>query len=129
MPAYTVTLLEHEHGSLDGQRVVVLGAAYRGGVKETAFSGVFGVVTALEKAGATALVHDPMYSDDELAGLSFQPYSLGEPVDAAILQADHPGYADLGPEHLPGVRTFIDGRGVTDAAQWPGVRHRVLGRG
>ena len=39
MPEYTVGLLEGAYGDLKGARVVVLGAAYRGGVKETAFSG------------------------------------------------------------------------------------------
>ena len=41
MPDYTIGLLEGAHGDLAGQTVGVLGAAYRGGVKETAFSGVF----------------------------------------------------------------------------------------
>jgi UDP-N-acetyl-D-mannosaminuronate dehydrogenase len=53
--------------------VVVLGAAYRGGVKETAFSGVFGTVEALRSRGAEPLVHDPMFSDDELAAYGFTP--------------------------------------------------------
>ena len=54
-------------GSLRGLRVAVLGASYRGKVKETAFSGVFGTVAALEERGATVLVHDPMYDDARLA--------------------------------------------------------------
>ena len=128
MPAYAVSLLASEHGSLVGERVVVLGAAYRGGVKETAFSGVFGVVSSLADAGARPLVHDPMYTPDELVALGFEPYGLGEPVDAAILQTDHAGYCDLGPNDLPGVRTFVDGRGTTDPSSWPGVVHRTLGR-
>ena len=41
MPAYTVGLAAGAAGGdLAGKRVVVLGAAYRGGAKETAFSGV-----------------------------------------------------------------------------------------
>ena len=39
MPEYAVALLEGAYGDLTGARVAVLGAAYRGGVKETAFSG------------------------------------------------------------------------------------------
>ena len=38
------------YGDLTGARVVVLGAAYRGGVKETAFSGVFATVRVLLRA-------------------------------------------------------------------------------
>ena len=51
MPAYAAVRLEETHGSLVGESVVVLGATYRGGVKETAFSGVFPLVTALESRG------------------------------------------------------------------------------
>ena len=77
MPAYTIGLLEGAYGDLAGARVVVLGAAYRGGVKETAFSGVFDAVRALEQRGATALVHDPLYTDEELQKLGFQPVPPG----------------------------------------------------
>ncbi|WP_169079672.1 nucleotide sugar dehydrogenase [Microcella alkalica] len=127
MPDYTVGLLEGVHGDLAGQRVVVLGAAYRGGVKETAFSGVFPAVEALRARGADVLVHDPLYSDDELARFGWTPYHVGEPVDAAIVQADHAGYRELTPEALPGIRTFVDGRRVSSAERWPGVTYRVIG--
>lgn len=127
MPAYTVGLLEGVHGELAGQRVVVLGAAYRGGVKETAFSGVFPTVQALIARGAIVTVHDPLYSDDELASLGFTAHSLGDPVDAAIIQADHTDYRELTESSLPGVRTVIDGRRISSADHWPGATYRVIG--
>lgn len=128
MPDYTMGLLEGAHGDLTGARVVVLGAAYRGGVKETAFSGVFAAVDALRSRGATPLVHDPLYRDDELRALGFEPYHLGEKVDAAVVQADHREYAGLGPDDLPGVRTFVDGRRVSSADRWPDISYRVIGK-
>ncbi|MFE4227717.1 nucleotide sugar dehydrogenase [Arthrobacter sp. NPDC056886] len=128
MPAYTIGLLEGAYGDLADARVVVLGAAYRGGVKETAFSGVFDAVKALELRGATALVHDPLYTDEELQKLGFQPYHLGEPADAAVVQADHAEYRTLGPQDLPGVRVFIDGRRVSSPEAWAGVQYRVIGK-
>ncbi|PRX47760.1 nucleotide sugar dehydrogenase [Prauserella shujinwangii] len=128
MPDYTIGLLEGAHGDLTGARVVVLGAAYRGGVKETAFSGVFATVEALRARGATPLVHDPLYADEELRALGFEPYHLGEKADAAVVQADHREYADLRPDDLPGVSTFVDGRRVSSAELWPGVTYRVIGR-
>ncbi|EMY35677.1 nucleotide sugar dehydrogenase [Arthrobacter crystallopoietes BAB-32] len=128
MPDYTIGLLEGAYGDLTGARVVVLGAAYRGGVKETAFSGVFGAVEAIAARGATALVHDPLFSDAELERLGFAPYHLGEPVDAAVVQANHADYRGLGPDDLPGVKVFIDGRRVSSAEQWQGVTYRVIGK-
>ncbi len=129
MPAYAVGLAEGALGGLTGTRVVVLGASYRGRVKETAFSGVFPAVEGLRARGAEVLVHDPMFTDDELARHGFAAYHLGDPVDAAILQADHPEYLALTPADLPGVRAFVDGRGVIDAANWPGVTFLRLGDG
>ncbi len=73
MPDYTIGLLEGAYGDLTGAKVTVLGAAYRGGVKETAFSGVFGAVEALKQRGAIPMVHDPMYTDEELAKLRLHP--------------------------------------------------------
>ncbi|MGH8903255.1 MAG: nucleotide sugar dehydrogenase [Egibacteraceae bacterium] len=128
MPAYAVARLATHLGGLDGLRVAVLGAAYRGGVKETACSGVFPVVAALQAAGARPLVHDPLYHDDELRALGLEPYHLGEPVDAAIVQADHDLYRGIGPKDLPGVRTLLDGRAITSPHRWTTVDHLVLGR-
>lgn len=127
MPDYTIGLLEGAHGTLTGQRIVVLGASYRGGVKETAFSGVYSTIEALKSRGAIALVHDPMYTDEELNSLGFAPYHLGEPIDAAVLQADHSEYRELSPASLPGIRTFVDGRRGSSAESWPGVNYRVIG--
>jgi len=128
MPAYAVGLLEGAYGDLTGARVVVLGAAYRGGVKETAFSGVFPTVEVLTRRGAIVTVHDPMYTADELAALGLQAYVQGSAVDAAVLQADHAEYRDLRPADLPGIRVLMDGRNFTDPASWAGVTHRVIGK-
>ncbi len=129
MPSYTVGLAAGALGGLEGKRVVVLGASYRGGVKETAFSGVFPTVEALREAGAEVLVHDPMYADEELAGYGFTPYHLGESVDAAIVQADHRDYANLSPQDLPGLRVIVDGRRITSSHTWSGVQHLTVGVG
>jgi nucleotide sugar dehydrogenase len=126
MPAYAVDLLEAGLGPLRGRTVLVLGAAYRGGVKETAFSGVFPVVAELQRRGATAYVSDPMYSDAELTALGLPPWP-GEPADAAIVQADHAEYRTLTPADLPGVTVLVDGRRVTDPTRLPGIRHLVIG--
>ena len=112
MPEYAVRRLAEEYGDLTGAKVAVLGASYRGGVKETAFSGVFPVVAALREAGAHVVVHDPMFSDDELSSFGWEPYHLGEKVDAAIVQADHPEYRTLMSSDFPGAKVLLDGRRV-----------------
>ncbi|MGO1562885.1 MAG: nucleotide sugar dehydrogenase, partial [Actinomycetaceae bacterium] len=129
MPAYVVGRLESMLGDLSGRRVAVLGASYRGGVKETAFSGVFETVTELRARGAEVLVHDPMYTDEELGGFGWTAYHLGEPVDAAVVQADHKEYKELAPADLPGIRILADGRAVTDPTVWAGTPRITVGGG
>jgi UDP-N-acetyl-D-glucosamine dehydrogenase len=114
---------------LTGLRIAVLGAAYRGGVKEMAFSGVFAIVRELARLGAVPLVHDPLNSDSELCTLDIEPHHIGEPCDAVIMHTDHREYAVLGPEDMPGVRALVDGRAITDAERWASVPRRVLGIG
>ena len=126
MPGYAVGLLQGALGSLQDAAVVVLGASYRGGVKETAFSGVFPTVAALREAGARVWVHDPLYDADELRRLGLEPYQ-GQQVDAAILQADHDEYRTWGEQQLPGIRVLVDGRNITDPARWAGVSRLVIG--
>ncbi|MEU4567469.1 nucleotide sugar dehydrogenase [Micromonospora sp. NPDC023956] len=126
MPQYAVDLLAAAYGDLTDVEVLVLGAAYRGGVKETAFSGVFPTVEALRARGAKAYVSDPMYTADELTALGLPAYA-GERVTAAVVQADHAEYRTLAATDLPDVRVLVDGRRVTDAARWPDVRRVVIG--
>lgn len=126
MPAYAVDLLAAAYGDLDGVGVLVLGAAYRGGVKETAFSGVFGTVEELRARGAVPYVSDPLYTADELVALGLPPH-LGEAVGAAVVQADHDEYRGLTPADLPDVTVLVDGRRVTDPDLWQGVRRVVIG--
>ena len=106
MPAYAVALLD----DVKGRRVLILGVAYRGGVKETAFSGAFALRDALTAAGATALAADPLYSDEELSDLGFTPWD-DKPVDAAIVQADHAEYAELDID----APVVVDGRGIVES--------------
>lgn len=130
MPSYTVGLaVGAAGGSLMGKKAVVLGAAYRGGVKETAFSGVFATVEALREAGADVCVHDPMYSDEELRSYEWEPYAMGNPVDVAVLQADHACYRELSADDLPGVSIVVDGRRVLNSARFDSATFLVVGRG
>jgi nucleotide sugar dehydrogenase len=110
MPQHAVRVLRGRLGDLTGIHVAVLGAAYRGAVKETAFSGVFDVVRFLEEEGATVAVHDPLYADHELSALGFTAHHLGDPVDAAIIQTDHGAYRTLSADDLPGARVVLNGR-------------------
>jgi UDP-N-acetyl-D-mannosaminuronic acid dehydrogenase len=130
MPAYAVAqLADALGGSLSGARVLILGVAYRGGVRETAFSGAFGLRDALAAQGAAPLAADPLYDDDALRALGLAPWE-GGPVDGAIVQADHAEYRSLAPADLPGLRALVDGRDVVEQAPFraAGIPVRRIGR-
>ena len=127
MPEYVVSRVEEVLGDLKDVKVAVLGASYRGAVKETAFSGVFATVDSLRKRGAKVLVHDPMFSDEELAGFGWDAYHFGEEVTAAIVQADHAEYKAISAKDLPGIKLLFDGRRVTDPQLWKGTPRMVIG--
>jgi len=132
MPGHVAGLLDGLlPGGVGRRRVAVLGATYRGNVKETAFSGVFPLVEHLERLGADVVVHDTLLDDDELRSFGLHPAQLGEPVDAAVLQADHDRYYELVVDDLPGIAAIVDGRGVLDPAYWVerGVAFRRIGDG
>jgi len=127
MPEHTVGLLANAYGDLTRARVLVLGAAYRGGVKETAVSGVFDTVDALAKRGAVPLVQDPLFSDDELRKLGLEPWDGDSPVDAVLVQADHREYGTLDAGAFPGIRVAVDGRRILDPLRWRDVTFVQLG--
>lgn len=129
MPAHAVARLGEALGGLDGKTVLILGIAYRGGVKETAFSGAFPAAEELRRAGARPVAADPLYDALELEELGFEPWD-GSGVDAIIVQADHPEYAALNPADYPGLQAVLDGRGQVDPAPFEanGVTFLRLGQ-
>jgi UDP-N-acetyl-D-glucosamine dehydrogenase len=132
MGAFTIDAVEDRIGSLDGQPVLVLGVAYRGDVREDAFSSAFRLRDELLAAGAQVYAHDPYFDDEHLAGLGFVPYDLDAPapVRVAILQAAHAVYTDLDPGRLPGLELMVDGRNALERAPFEaaGVRYVGIGR-
>jgi nucleotide sugar dehydrogenase len=130
VPARVVDSVGERLGGLHGSRILILGAAYRGDVKETAYSGVFDLQREVAKRGGRALVSDPLYTGEELTGLGLEPWT-GEAIDAVIVQADHDEYSEFGPEDAPGARVVFDGRGVLDPEKWEGsgVSVVVIGQG
>jgi nucleotide sugar dehydrogenase len=130
VPERVVETLERDLDGLGEQTVLILGAAYRGGVKETAFSGAFDLAREISKRGGLPVVADPLYDDVEIAELGLVPWD-GSKVDAAIVQADHAEYRNLDPAAVPGARVVYDGRNILNPTTWvgSGVTLRIIGQG
>jgi nucleotide sugar dehydrogenase len=133
MAAHGVERLEEAlDGGLQGKTVLVLGLAYRGGVKEAELSSALLVAAELRHHGAKVLVHDPLFSDAEIEalGLTASPLPPSGAVDAVVLQAGHREYAGLDFAALRGCRALLDGRAFFDAArvEAAGLRYIAIGR-
>jgi nucleotide sugar dehydrogenase len=124
-------LREIDGGSLEGRTVLLLGLAYRGNVKEAAFSSTLLLTEALRARGSQVLVHDPLFSDDEVRELGLEPSRLppAGKVDAVLLQAAHRDYEALDLASLSGCRVFLDGRGAFDRSRVEAAGLRYVGIG
>lgn len=125
-------LLEKALDGLDSRTVLILGLAYRGNVKEPYHSAAFLLNDALRAAGARVLVHDPLFSHEEIAGHGLEPASLEPPpqVDAIILQADHDEYRSMDFGAFGGCRVVLDGRNALsrEGVEAKGMRYIAIGR-
>jgi nucleotide sugar dehydrogenase len=111
MAGYAIEKLAVALGPLSGATVLILGLAYRANVKESANSSTFLIAEALASRGARALVHDPLFSNDEICALGLEPAeTLPLPVDAIIVQAWHDAYRQLDLRSFGGCRALLDGR-------------------
>jgi nucleotide sugar dehydrogenase len=106
------------HVSLSGARVLILGLGFRPRIKEHTYSSAFLIRDAAEARGATVTLHDPLYSQAEIAGHGFSPASLDSdpPADLVVLNTAHPEYdsVDFADWARRGVKAVIDGRNRWD---------------
>jgi nucleotide sugar dehydrogenase len=133
MATYTVERIEAEIGSVAGQAVLILGVAYRGDVREVAFTSAKLLQAALVARGARVYVDDPLFSDAELQAMGYQPLppeQRGE-VQAIILQAAHQTYETLDFSPFSACQVFFDGRRALkpEAITAAGMRYLSIGDG
>jgi UDP-N-acetyl-D-glucosamine dehydrogenase len=132
MAAWAVAAADEALGGLAGVPALVLGIAYRGDVREDAFSSAFALRDALRAAGAEVHGHDPYFSADELAARGFAPWQPGDPapVRVAFLQADHATYRDLDLGAIGSLELVVDGRNALDpdTVRAAGARYLGIGR-
>lgn len=117
MAHYAAGRLASALGALEGATCVVLGLAYRAGVKESRHSSAFGIVNALSGLGATVYVHDPLYSAGEIRAQGLDPApAFPLPCDAIIVQAWHDAYEGIDWKSFAGLRAVLDPRAALDPA-------------
>lgn len=102
-----------EFGEIAGATVLILGLAFRPAVKEAAYSPAFSLRDAIERKGAKAVAHDPLYSDEEIRALGFEPAPIAG-HSRLVLNTAHAEYATLDFAMLAqrGLRMVVDGRNL-----------------
>ncbi|MER6632537.1 UDP binding domain-containing protein [Streptomyces sp. NPDC000987] len=124
-----------------GQRgeVLVLGLAYKGGIKVATLSPALAITARLRKLGIPHTLHDPMYTCEEIDALTAPGTAVADPAEAVrraatvLIVADHPEfrtapYTGLLASERPGGRLILDNYGVLEGHEWPGhVTYRRAG--
>jgi len=112
MSEYAMHRLEVEIGSLAQQSILILGVAYRGNVRETAFSSAELLRNALLERGAKVYAEDPLFSEEELQALGYTPLPEGfeDEIRAIILQANHRVYHSFDFSRFERCQVVLDGR-------------------
>jgi UDP-N-acetyl-D-glucosamine dehydrogenase len=119
MPFYCAERVEHALNdackSVNGSRVLILGASYKGGVGDIRESPALRIMEVLAGRGAVISYNDPYVP--ELRGLGLRSVSLDkiDSYDAVVLVTAHPGidYAAV----LDQSAVLVDLRGVTRKLQ------------
>jgi nucleotide sugar dehydrogenase len=95
MPLVTLDKVDQILGGLDGRRLLVLGASYRGGVADTRHSPSSAFLAAAVARGAEVVVHDPLVTewDHPVAPVNELPDPAG--FDALVFAVIHDEYLAL----------------------------------
>jgi nucleotide sugar dehydrogenase len=114
MPTLMIQRLLLEWPSIESTNVLILGASYRSGVKEVAYSGVFPIFKELLELGATVEVFDSLYSAEELGQLGLNPLTEIRKIEIAIIQTDDELYRKLleDKSNFPNLKVVVDGRNL-----------------
>jgi len=94
-------------------KVLLMGIAFRPGVKEDRYSPFFGARDALQEAGAQVYGWDPLYAGDEIRAFGVAPAQSLEGMDAAIVITGHEDFQQLDWEGSVGAMRqpiLVDGR-------------------
>ncbi len=131
MARYGVAKLERALGLLRDATVLILGLAYRPNVKEAAHSSALLLSEALRERGTRPLVHDPLFSNDEVRVLGLEPPDRFPPahIDGLVVQAWHDAYRDLDLRSFAGCRAVLDGRNALDPAAVTAAGMQYVGIG
>ncbi|MCH8907235.1 MAG: nucleotide sugar dehydrogenase [Candidatus Heimdallarchaeota archaeon] len=116
MVKYCIEVLKKTVNKLSGAKILILGLAYRGGVKEARYSPTLRLIPQLRSEGAIIKLHDPMFNEtevDQLFGAATNENSISGNInlyDIVIIVTDHEEFYNT--EEFYADKIVFDGRYV-----------------
>ena len=114
------TVMQATEGSkIKIETCIIMGAAYRGNVKEIFDSGVFPLSDYLNNMGIKSLVYDPLFNNAELLEYGLNPTEKTNcKSELVIINSDHSDFLNLKSTDFSPEAVIIDGRNILNPANF-----------
>lgn len=121
MPFHMVDLviegLNEAGRSIRGSSVLVLGLAFRGGVKETRNSPAIPIIQKLKKLHANVFLYDPLFSKEEIESFGAAYSGRFDNMDCLVIVTDHKEFREHDWQKIGGEmrsKVIVDGRQIIE---------------
>lgn len=103
--------------SIESSNILVLGLAFRGGVKETRNSPAIPIIQRLKELHANVFLYDPLFSKEDVEGFGAE-YSNGfDNMDSVVIVTDHKEFREYDWQKIGGKmrnKLIVDGRQIVE---------------
>lgn len=124
MPYHMVDLvmegLNEAGRSIKGSSVLILGLAFRGGVKETRNSPAIPIIQRLKKLHANVFLYDPLFSKEEIESFGAAYSDSFDNMDCLVIVTDHKEFREYDWQKIGNKmrsKVIVDGRQVLEPAE------------
>jgi len=98
MPYHMVDLIMESlakiERSVEDSNIIILGLAFRNGVKEARNSPAIPIIKRLERLQANVFLYDPLFSKEEIESFGAKYYNSFDDMDCAVIVTDHTVFKD-----------------------------------
>jgi len=101
--------------SVNESKILLLGLAFRGGVKEARYSPALAIIQKLKLLKADVYLYDPLFEPEEIAGTGARSGNGFEGMDCLVIVTDHPEFKDFNWQQIAlqmNSKVIVDGRQV-----------------
>jgi UDP-N-acetyl-D-mannosaminuronic acid dehydrogenase len=123
MPYHMVDLIIEGLGdagrSIKGSGVLILGLAFRGGVRESRNSPAIPIIQRLKRLYANVFLYDPLFSKEEIESFGARYTDSFDDMDCVVIVTDHQEFREYDWRKIGSkmrTRVIVDGRQVVDPA-------------